>query len=216
MSMRTPEQTWKIIWPVLNGKYKRTATYLTHNNAWELLVSVILSAQTTDEMVNKVTPDLFKKYSTPAALAKAPVADIAKLIKKIGYYNSKAKYIKKTAELVSTKFNNTVPLDEQDLRTLPGVGRKTAMVVLSHVGDDINVGIPVDTHVIRFAHRFKLSRSQNPDKIEIDLQNIIPKQNWKRAAYAIKEYGRAEGRARGYKPELDPLQQALDKTKTTV
>lgn len=211
--MRTPIQTWNIIWPVLNGRYKRTATYLNHNNAWELLVSVILSAQTTDEMVNKVTPDLFKKYPTPASLAKAPISDITKMIKKIGYYNSKAKYIKQTGELVSKKFKNVVPLNEADLRTLPGVGRKTAMVVLSHVGDDINIGIPVDTHVIRFAHRFKLSNSNNPDKIELDLQKIIPKRNWKRAAYAIKEYGRAEGRARGYKPELDSLQQALQKAK---
>jgi len=209
--MRTPQQTWNIIWPVLNKRYKRTETFLTHRNPWELLVSVILSAQTTDDMVNKVTPDLFKKYPTPAALAKAPISEITKLIKKIGYYNSKAKYIKTTAQLITGKYNGTVPLNEDDLRTLPGVGRKTAMVVLSHVGDDKNVGIPVDTHVIRFAHRFKLSTSKNPDKIELDLQRLIPKKNWKRAAYAIKEYGRAEGRARGYDPKADPLQQALHK-----
>lgn len=205
----TPQQTWNIIWPALNGRYKRTATYLTHRNAWELLVSVILSAQTTDEMVNKVTPDLFKKYPTPQALAKATIPEITKYIKKIGYYNSKAKYIKQTAELVVTHFKGKVPLNEIDLRTLPGVGRKTAMVVLSHVGKDKNIGIPVDTHVIRFAHRFKLSRSNNPDKIELDLQAIIPKAHWKRAAYAIKQYGRAEGRARPYDPSIDPLQIAL-------
>lgn len=209
----TPQQTWNTVWPVLNRHYKRTATYLNHRNPWELLVSVILSAQTTDEMVNKVTPDLFKKYPTPQALARASVADIAKYIKKIGYYNTKAQYIKRTAELIVENFNGTVPLDEDELRTLPGVGRKTAMVVLSHVGKDKNIGIPVDTHVIRFAHRFKLSQSNNPDKIELDLQAIIPKRHWKRAAYAIKQYGRAEGRARGYKPESDPLQQVLQQKK---
>lgn len=209
IALTNPQQTWNTIWPVMQKRYKRTATFLTHNNAWELLVSVILSAQTTDEMVNRVTPDLFKKYPTPLSLAKANVSDIAKLIRKIGYYNSKAKYIKRTGELVSKQFKGKVPLNEADLRTLPGVGRKTAMVVLSHMGSDKNIGIPVDTHVIRFAKRFKLSKSNNPDKIEQDLQKIIPKRNWKRAAYAIKEYGRAEGRARGYDERTDPLQQAL-------
>jgi endonuclease-3 len=203
----TPLETWQKIWPVLNKTYKRTKTYLDHTNAFELLIAVILSAQMTDEGVNKTTVGLFKKYPTPEKLAGAKLGDIAKAIKSINYYNAKSRYIKKTAELLVKNFNGQVPRNEQDLLTLPGVGRKTAVVVLSHLGDK-NFGIPVDTHVIRFAHRFKLSRSKNPDRIEQDLQKIIPKKDWKRAAYAMKDYGRKEGKARGYDKNIDPVWQA--------
>lgn len=201
-------KTWQKIWPVLNSKYKRTKTYLDHKNAFELLIAVILSAQMTDEGVNKTTVELFKKYPTPAKLAKAPVGDIAQVIKGINYFNAKSRYIKATAEILVKNFKGKVPRDEVSLLTLPGVGRKTAVVVLSHLGDK-NFGIPVDTHVIRFAHRFGLSKSKNPDQIEKDLQAIIPKANWKRAAYAIKDYGRKEGKARGYDKNSDPIWQVL-------
>jgi endonuclease-3 len=201
-------ETWNKIWPVLNSRYKRTKTYLDHKNAFELLIAVILSAQMTDEGVNKTTKDLFKKYPTPEKLAKAQIGDIAKTIKGINYFNAKSRYIKATAEILVKDFKGKVPRDEASLLTLPGVGRKTAVVVLSHLGDK-NFGIPVDTHVIRFAHRFGLSKSKNPDQIERDLQAIIPKVNWKRAAYAIKDYGRKEGKARGYDKKNDPVWQAM-------
>lgn len=204
----TPLETWQKIWPVLNKTYKRTKTYLDHRNAFELLIAVILSAQTTDEGVNIATKDLFKKYPTPQKLAAGSIADISKIIRRVGYYNAKARYIKETANLLVKNFKGKVPLDETSLLTLKGVGRKTAVVVLSHLGDT-NFGIPVDTHVIRFAHRFKLSSSKNPDHIERDLQSIIPKKDWKRAAYAIKDYGRKEGKARGYDAKIDPLWQTL-------
>lgn len=205
-----PASAWAAIWPVLNRKYPRTKTYLDHSNAWELLIAVILSAQTTDEGVNKVTKDLFRKYPDPASLARAKIGDVAKAIRSVNYFNAKARYIRETSGMILETFGGNVPLDEESLRTLPGVGRKTAVVVLSHIGDR-NFGIPVDTHVIRFAHRFGLSSSNNPDRIEQDLQSIIPRKNWKRAAYAIKDYGRKEGRARGYDPDADPLVQALVK-----
>lgn len=205
-----PIETWQKIWPVLNKTYRRTRTYLDHRNAYELLIAVILSAQMTDEGVNKVTKELFKKYPTPEKLAAAPLGKIAKNIKSINYYNAKARYIKATAQLLVKNFKSKVPRDEESLLTLPGVGRKTAVVVLSHLGDK-NFGIPVDTHVIRFAKRFGLSKSNNADKIEKDLQNIIPKKDWKRAAYAIKDYGRKEGKARGYDAKNDPLWQCLTK-----
>jgi endonuclease-3 len=162
----------------------------------------------TDEGVNKVTKELFKKYPTPEKLAAAKLGQVAKDIKSINYYNAKAKYIKKTAELLVKNFKGKVPRDEESLLTLPGVGRKTAVVVLSHLGDR-NFGIPVDTHVIRFAKRFGLSKSNNAEKIEKDLQKIIPKKDWKRAAYAIKDYGRKEGKARGYHKNNDPIWQAV-------
>jgi endonuclease-3 len=204
MKKLTPKQTWQKLWPVLNKTYTRTKTYLDHTNAFELLIAVILSAQTTDEGVNKVTKDLFKKYPTPETMAKAPLGSLAKAIGKVNYFNAKAKYLKATSQIIIKKFKGRVPTNEEDLRTLAGVGRKTAVVVLSHIGDK-NFGIPVDTHVIRFAHRFGLSKSRNPDQIEKDLQAIIPKKDWKRAAYAIKDYGRKEGRARNYKKETDPV-----------
>ncbi len=185
---------------------------MDHANAFELLIAVILSAQMTDEGVNKATVGLFKKYPTPEKLAKAPVRDIAKVIKGINYFNAKSRYIKATAEILVKNFKGKVPRDEESLLTLPGVGRKTAVVVLSHLGDK-NFGIPVDTHVIRFAHRFGLSKSKNPDHIERDLQVIIPKTNWKRAAYAIKDYGRKEGKARGYDKNNDPVWQAIQSIK---
>lgn len=204
----TPKQTWQKIWPTLNKTYKRTKTYLDYTNAFELLIAVILSAQMTDEGVNKATVALFKKYPTAQKLAVAPLGSIAKCIKSINYYNAKSRYIKATAQLLVKNFKGQVPRDEASLLTLPGVGRKTAVVVMSHLGDT-NVGIPVDTHVIRFAHRFKLSRSKNPNTIEKDLQKIIPKTDWKRAAYAMKDYGRKEGKARGYIRGSDPLWKVL-------
>lgn len=202
--------TWNTLWPILNKHYKRDKTFLDHTNVWELLIAVILSAQTSDNGVNKITPTLFKKYPTPEKLMRGELADISKIIHSIGHYNSKARYIKETARIVVERFNGNVPDTEEDLRSLPGVGRKTAVVVLAN-GFGKNVGIAVDTHVIRFARRFNLSNAKNPDKIEEDLKKIIPKRLWNRAAYAIKEYGRKEGKAAGYKPDLDPLQQVLVK-----
>lgn len=206
---RTPEETWGIVGPVLLKKYKRTKTFLDFENIFQLLIAVILSAQTTDEAVNKVTAVLFKKYKTPQALARADVRDVEKIIHSLGYYRTKARYIVETAQILLRDFHGKVPTDEKSLRTLRGVGRKTAVVVLSNTVD-ANIGIPVDTHVIRFAHRFGLSRAKNPDTIETDLKRIIPKKLWKRASYAMKEYGRKEGKALGYRKEIDPLVIALE------
>ncbi len=199
-----PKQIWKKIWPVLNKRYKRTATFLDYCTPFELLIAVILSAQTTDNGVNKVTPKLWEKYPKPEDLMRAPISDISKIIRTIGYYNAKAQYIKETARQIIERYNGIVPNNEKELQTLPGVGRKTAVAVISNAFNK-NIGIPVDTHVIRFVGRFGLSQSKNPDRIEQELLKIIPKQNWRRAGYAIKEYGRKEGRARGYKKEEDPI-----------
>lgn len=207
-SLKERTERFAKLWPVLNRHYKRDKTFLDHTNVWELLIAVILSAQTSDNGVNKITPTLFKKYPTPQKLMKGELADISKIIHSIGHYNAKARYIKETARLVVEEFQGTVPDTEEGLRSLPGVGRKTAVVVLSN-GFGKHVGIAVDTHVIRFAKRFNLSDSSHPDKIEQDLQKIIPKRLWNRAAYAVKEYGRLEGKAVGYKPENDPLQKVL-------
>lgn len=209
-TLETRKNTWKTIGPLLLKRYKRTATFLNYANTWELLVSVILSAQMTDEGVNKITPALFQKYPTPESLAVADSASIQKLVSGVNYFRTKASYIKRTAQIISDQFGGVVPHTVEELMTLPGVGRKTAVAVLAN-GFTIFVGIPVDTHVIRFAKRFKLSRHNDASRIEQDLLEIIPKKHWNAAGYAIKEYGRKEGRARGYRKEHDPLWIAYQK-----
>jgi endonuclease III len=204
------KEIWNDIGPVLLKKYKRDKTFLDYRNPWELLVAVILSAQTTDELVNKITPALFQKYPTPQKLAKAPVSEVQPYVQKVNYFRAKAGYLKKTAEILVKDFSGQVPLDIEKLQTLSGVGRKTAVAVLTNLVKE-SYGIPVDTHVIRFVKRFKLSRHSDASKIEQDLLHIIPKKDWKRAGYAIKEYGRKEGKARGYKKENDPLAKVLGK-----
>lgn len=207
---KTPVEIWKRLSPVLLRRYKRDRTFLDYRTPWELLVAVILSAQTTDDLVNTVTPGLFAVYPGPKEMAKAPLGKLAELIKRVNYFNAKAKYLHATATILVQKYNGVVPLDEKLLRSLPGVGRKTAIAVLTNLTDE-PYGIPVDTHVIRFAARFGLSQSKNPDRIEQDLLKIIPKKDWKRSGYAIKEYGRKEGRARNYKPDEDPIVKVLEK-----
>jgi endonuclease-3 len=208
--LQKANMTWKKIGPVLLKQYKRDKTFLEYRNPWELLVAVILSAQTTDELVNKITPALFKKYPTPNALAKASVVDIQKYVQKVNYFRMKAGYIQKTAAILVKEYGGEVPLDIEKLQTLSGVGRKTAIAVMTNLVDT-PYGIPVDTHVIRFVKRFGLTKATDPSKIEQDLLQIIPKKDWKRAGYAIKEYGRKEGKARGYKAEQDPLMIVLKK-----
>ncbi len=199
-----PRQTWKKIWPVLIKHYKREATFLNHRNTWELLVAVILSAQMTDEGVNAISDVLFQRFPTPQSMADAPVSEIAHYVKKVNYYNAKSRYLKKTAQILVDEFNGIVPDTVENLMRLSGVGRKTAVAVLAN-GFQKYVGIAVDTHIIRFVKRFELSRHTDASKIEQDLLQIIPKKHWNAASYAIKEYGRREGRARNWKPEEDPV-----------
>ena len=210
--MKRPADIWKAIWPTLSRRYRRTATFLDYTTHFQLLIAVIISAQTTDDGVNKITPLLWKKYPRPIDLAQANPRDVENIIKPVGYYRAKTKYIIKTAQMIVNNFNGVVPDDAKSLQTLSGVGRKTAVAVLSNAFNK-NIGIPVDTHVIRFVKRFHLSRQTNPDRIEQELLEIIPKKDWRRAGYAIKEYGRKEGKARGWKPELDPVWQTYQKSK---
>jgi endonuclease-3 len=204
MNFDRQKTTWKKIWPVLKKRYARTKTFLNYTNTWELLVAVILSAQMTDDGVNAISGALFKKFSTPHIMARASIAEITKYVKKVNYFNAKARYLKKTAQLLVQNFNGQVPDTVDELLTLSGVGRKTAVAVLAN-GFGKYVGIAVDTHVIRFVHRYGLSRSKNPTKIEEELMQIIPNKDWNAASYAIKEYGRREGKARPWKPEIDPV-----------
>jgi endonuclease-3 len=139
-------------------------------------------------------------------MASADLFEIAEYVKKINFYNAKSRYIQKTAQMIVNQFDGKVPNNVDDLIKLSGVGRKTAVAVLAN-GFGKYVGIAVDTHVIRFAKRFALSRHIDASKIEQDLLQIIPKKDWNSASYAIKEYGRREGRARNWKSEEDPVYQ---------
>ncbi len=201
---------WQKIAPILLKKYKRSHTFLVYRTPWELTVAVILSAQTTDEGVNKATPALFKAFPTPQKLAKAPIEKIEQYIKTLGFFRAKARHVQNAAKVLVKEFKGIVPDDVERIQRLPGVGRKSAVAIISNAYNK-NIGIPVDTHVIRFVKRFGLTRATDPSKIEQELLVIIPKKDWKRAGYAIKEYGRKEGKARGYKKELDPLIQVLKK-----
>jgi endonuclease III len=143
----------------------------------QLLVATILSAQCTDKRVNAVTPALFKKYRSAADYAKAPPGELEKAIKSTGFFNSKAKSIRGATSRIAEHFGGKVPDSMADLRELPGVGRKTANVVLGNAFQK-NEGIVVDTHVMRLSRRLRLTKQTDPEKIEQDLMRLVPRQHW--------------------------------------
>lgn len=161
---------------------------LTHRSAWELLVATILSAQCTDQRVNQVTPGLFKRFHTPQDYAAAPAAELEQLIRPTGFYKSKAKHLIGCGRAVSERFGGKVPDRMEDLTTIPGVGRKTANVLLGNVfGQPV---IVVDTHVKRVANRLALTMSDNPDVIEQDLQRQFPSAQWTDVSQRLLLHGR--------------------------
>ena len=171
------------------SKYYDDTPQLKFNTCYELLVAVILSAQCTDERVNKVTAELFKNYSTPDKMVTLSQDELGKMIYSCGLYKNKAKHILQTSRDILDRFNGQVPSSLQDLRTLAGVGRKTANVVYSvgFKGD----AIAVDTHVFRVANRIGLANSTNVLGTENDLMQILDKSVWSRAHHYIIFHGRA-------------------------
>ncbi|MSP39571.1 MAG: endonuclease III [Deltaproteobacteria bacterium] len=161
---------------------------LIHRNTFELLIAVILSAQCTDAAVNKVTPALFDKYPTPAALACAPIGDIESLIRTLGLFRAKAKSLKHCAEQLVEDFAGAVPSAMEQLTDLAGVGRKTANVIRGHAFGI--PGIAVDTHCRRLSRRLGLTRQQDPAKIEQDLARILAPQQWTGFSHRLIIHGR--------------------------
>lgn len=161
---------------------------LNYTNIFELLIAVILSAQTTDERVNIVTPNLFARYANVDDLANADVKDVEKIISSLGLYRSKAANLVAMAQMLRDDFQGVVPNKREELTKLPGVGRKTANVVLSE-GFHIPA-IAVDTHVKRVAFRLGLTKSYNPVIIEKDLEKFFPKYLWSRAHISLVHFGR--------------------------
>jgi endonuclease-3 len=161
---------------------------LSHHSPWELLVATILSAQSTDKRVNQVTPALFRRYRTPFELANAKLPELEQIVRSTGFYKSKAKNIAACADAITTRFEGTVPDRMEDLVTLPGVGRKTANVVLGQAYDQ--PAIVVDTHVKRVANRLKFTRSDDPVQIEEDLQRLLPSSQWTGFSERLLLHGR--------------------------
>jgi endonuclease-3 len=168
---------------------------LDHNDPFELLVATILSAQCTDERVNKVTPELFSRYPTPAALAGAKRDDVEEIIRSTGFFRQKARYLQGAAHMLTLQYDDQVPPDMDELLKMPGVARKTANVVLG-VGFGLAEGVVVDTHVKRLSTRLGLTTEENPNKIEQDLMQLVPREDWIDAAHLLIFHGRRVCRAR--------------------
>ncbi|SEF50746.1 DNA-(apurinic or apyrimidinic site) lyase /endonuclease III [Caloramator fervidus] len=184
---------------ILEEEYKGLGCALNFTSPFELLVATILSAQTTDEIVNKATKELFKKYNTPYEIANISLEELEKYIKICGLYKTKAKNIINASKIIVEKFNGEVPDKMEDLLTLPGVGRKTANVVLSNAfGKD---AIAVDTHVFRVANRIGLANSKDVVQTEKQLMKNIPKNYWSSLHHWLIWHGRKICTAR--KPKCD-------------
>lgn len=168
---------------------KATCTSLKHKNSFQLLVATILSAQSTDKLVNKVTPGLFAKYKKPKDFMDVELAELEDDIRSTGFFRNKAKSIKACAKAIVEKFNSGVPDNMEDLITLPGVGRKTANVVLANVFG--HQAVIVDTHVLRISQRIGLTVNKDATKIEFDLMEILPESKWTLFSHQVIEHGRA-------------------------
>ncbi len=162
---------------------------LKYSNPWELLVAVVLSAQCTDKKVNEVTEKLFKKYQTFDDYLKANPKEFERDIKSINFYKNKAKNILATAKIIKEKFKGKVPKTMEDLLSLPGIARKSANIILGNAYGIVE-GIAVDTHVRRLSKKFGLTSHDDPEKIEKDLMQILPKKEWFDFTYRMIEYGR--------------------------
>lgn len=193
----------KVILEILESLYPNPTTALIHSNPYELLVATILSAQCTDERVNMITPALFVAYPTPQDLAEASFAEVASYIKTAGLWQTKTRNLIKTAQLLVTEHGGQVPKTRKELEALPGVGRKTASVVLANA-----FGIPaiaVDTHVFRVANRLGLAKATTTYQTELQLMEVIPQEKWIDAHHWLILHGRALCKARKPQCQNCPL-----------
>jgi endonuclease-3 len=174
---------------VLRKLYPKVRIALNYGNNWELLVAVVLSAQSTDKKINEVTTKLFSKYKTLEDYVNADIGTFEQDIKASGFYHNKARNILASAKIIKERFAGRVPRTMEELLTLPGVARKTANIVLGNAYGIVE-GIAVDTHVRRFALKFDLTENTDPNKIEQDLMRLLPKKEWFDFTYRIQAYGR--------------------------
>jgi len=174
---------------LLEKEYPKAKTALNYTGPLGILVATILSAQCTDKRVNVVTKSLFKKYKTAEDYANADLGELEEAVRSTGFYRNKAKNIKRSGRMLVEKYDSQVPRTMNELLELPGVARKTANIVLSNAYGVIE-GIAVDTHVRRLSKRLGLTENKNPNKIEADLMEIVPKSHWKRITDLLIFHGR--------------------------
>ena len=187
--MQEPREKVKYILKVLKKLFPQSKTILSYTTPWELLVAVILSARNTDKKVNEVTEKLFRKYKTIKDFKNANLNTLEKDLNKLGLFRQKAKFIKNTATIISNKHKAQIPKTMQELIELPGVGRKTANIILGNIYK-IYEGIAVDTHVTRLSRLFGLTNNKDPSKIEQDLMKLLPKKEWFNFTNRMIAYGR--------------------------
>ena len=184
--------------------YPEAKPSLDFENPYQMLVAVCLSAQCTDERVNKVTPALFKKFPSIKDMADARIEDIEKYISSVSFYHNKAKHLKDACKKMMKDFNGKVPNTMEELVSIPGVGRKSANVIMLDAFE-IAEGIAVDTHVGRISRRIGFSREKDPNKVEQDLLKLIPKEYWKDVNHVFIYHGRKTCDARNPKCETCPI-----------
>jgi endonuclease-3 len=185
---RETRKNARAIYRILTKRYPNVTCELDFSNPLELTIATVLSAQCTDKRVNQITPALFKKYKNARAYARAPLTDIEDLIYTAGFFRAKARHIKGLAIKIIEEFDGQVPQTLDELITLPGVGRKTANVVLGHA---FNIpGITVDTHFGRLSRRFEWSNSQDPVKVEFEVGELIPQKEWTNLSQRMIWHGR--------------------------
>jgi endonuclease-3 len=200
--MKRSERAARVL-SVLNARYPQVRTQLLYRNPFELLVATILSAQCTDSQVNRVTPELFKQMRRPEDFTAASTAEIERIVRPTGFYRNKARNIKACSQALVDHHGGRVPRTIEELVRLPGVGRKTANVVLGAAFD--TPGVVVDTHVARISNRLALTRHKDPKKIELDLMRVIPKKEWSDFSLRLIFFGREICPARKPKCPACPL-----------
>lgn len=191
----------------LDELYPNPPIPLNYTNAFTMLVAVVLSAQCTDIRVNQVTAVLFKKADTPQKMLKLGVDGIAEIIKPCGFFNTKSANIFKLSQALIKEFDGSVPQTFEELESLPGVGHKTASVIMSHIFKQ--PAFPVDTHIHRLAERWGLSDGSSVEKTEADLKKVFPPEEWEKRHLQIIYFGRNECKARGHKAENCPICSAV-------
>jgi endonuclease-3 len=193
-SLRQREERANLIFDILDPLYTHEKTALAYRSAFQLLIATILSAQCTDKQVNEVTKTLFKKYKKPEDFLRVPITELEEDIRPTGFYRNKAKSIKGCSQGLVDLYRGKVPSTMDELLKLPGVGRKTANCVLGAVFDV--PGVVVDTHVKRLCLRLALTNQEDPDKIEKDVESLLPKERWRRFSDILIYHGREVCKAR--------------------
>jgi endonuclease III len=199
-----PERVTEIL-KILDETYPDVECALNHTSPFQLLIATILSAQCTDVRVNMVTPELFRRFPTPAAMAKATLPQLESLIRTTGFFHNKAKSLQGAARKLISDFGGQVPQTLAELITIPGAARKTANVVLGVCFNKAE-GIVVDTHVLRISRRLSLAKFETPQKVEQELIKILPRDHWIRYSHQIIHHGRAICIARNPKCKSCPLE----------